>query len=156
MRTGIGLRIMIVATLMGGLVGSANTLAMAGGRKCTMKGTNAAEVLAGTASSDRVCAKDGNDSIESLGGNDRVWGGKGNDTIEGDSGNDRVFGGAGNDTLEGNAGTDIVRGGRGDDVIHVTDGDAGDRAIGGKGTDTCFVNQSDVARGCEQVHVVPL
>jgi Ca2+-binding RTX toxin-like protein len=154
MRRGIRVRIMIVAMLVGGLVGSIDAPAMAGGRHCTMKGTNAAEVLAGTGSSDRVCARDGNDSIESLGGNDRIWAGKGNDTVEGDSGNDRVFGGPGNDTLEGNAGTDVVRGGRGDDVIHVTDGDSGDRVIGGKGTDTCFVNQADVARGCEQVHVV--
>jgi hypothetical protein len=49
----------------------------------------------------------------------------------------------------------VIRGGFGDDVIHVTDGDSGDRALGGKGTDTCFVDEADSTRGCEQVHVVP-
>jgi Ca2+-binding RTX toxin-like protein len=154
MRAGIGARVVVVAMLLGGLLGGTDAPAMARGRRCTVQGTQAADVLPGSGSSDRVCAKAGNDSIESLGGNDVIWSGKGNDTVEGDSGNDRIFGGSGNDTLEGNTGTDVVRGGPGDDVIHVTDGDSGDRAIGGKETDTCFVNQADVARGCEQVHVV--
>jgi hypothetical protein len=155
MRPGIGVRIVVVGMLLGGLVGGTEAPAMARGRRCTQQGTSSTDVLRGTGNADRVCGKSGNDGIESLGGNDSIWAGKGDDTVEGDSGNDRLFGGAGNDNLEGNTGADVVRGGPGDDVIHVTDRDSRDRVIGGKGSDTCFVDQGDVVRGCEQVHVVP-
>jgi Ca2+-binding RTX toxin-like protein len=150
-----GVRIIAAAIMLGGLVGSATTPAVArAGHGCRTNGTNSTEVLTGTAGADRICALAGDDVVESLDGNDRIWAGSGNDTVEGDDGNDRIFGGAGNDTLDGNAGTDVVRGGAGDDVIHVNDAGPGDRAIGGKGADTCFVNQADKVKGCEQVHVV--
>ncbi len=136
MRVGIGIRTVVAIAVLAGLVGTAGAPAMARLRRCTVQGTNAGEVLLGTQGRDRICARGGDD------------------TVEGESGNDRMRGGGGNDTLEGNNGRDILRGDRGDDVIDVADGAGGDRAIGGKGTDTCFVNKADVTRGCETVHVV--
>ena len=46
-----------------------------------------------------------------------------------------------------------MKGGAGADVVDSTDGGK-DRARGGRGQDTCFVNKADKARGCEQKVVV--
>jgi hypothetical protein len=53
--------------------------------------------------------------------------GAGFDTYHGGSGADIVIGGTGQDTMNGNGGDDVLDGGP----------DAGDRANGGSGTDTC-------------------
>jgi len=53
--------------------------------------------------------------------------GAGFDTYNGGSGVDTVIGGTGQDTMNGNGGNDVLDGGP----------DAGDRANGGGGTDTC-------------------
>lgn len=99
--------------------------------RCTLRGTSGDDHLIDTAGASRICA---------LGGND---------TVEAGPQNDVVLGGPGNDHLEGNAGKDVVDGGRGADTIVVTDGAPGDRAIGGRGKDTCYLDRGDRARGCE-------
>jgi Ca2+-binding RTX toxin-like protein len=154
MRVVFGIRTVVAMTVLAALIGTAGTPAMARVRRCTVQGTNAGEVLLGTQGRDRICARGGDDTVTALGGNDVVLAGRGNDRVEGESGDDRLRGGGGYDTLEGNNGRDILRGDRGDDVIDVADGAGGDLAIGGKGTDTCFVNKADVTRGCETVHLV--
>jgi hypothetical protein len=47
-----------------------------------------------------------------------------------------------------------VKGGRGADTIALADGVAGDRAVGGTGKDTCYVDRGDRTRGCETKTVV--
>jgi Ca2+-binding RTX toxin-like protein len=104
--------------------------------RCTVKGTSGDDHLVDTAGASRICA---------LGGNDIVEAGPGNDV---------VLGGTGSDRLEGNGGKDVVNGGRGADTIVLTDGAAGDRAVGGPGKDTCYIDRGDRARGCETKTVV--
>ena len=104
--------------------------------RCTVKGTSGDDHLIDTAGASRICA---------LGGNDIVEAGPGNDV---------VLGGTGSDHLEGNEGKDAVKGGRGADTIVVADGVAGDRAVGGPGKDTCYIDRGDRTRGCETKTVV--
>jgi hemolysin type calcium-binding protein len=105
--------------------------------RCTLRGTSGDDHLVDTAGASRICA---------LGGNDIVEGGPQNDV---------VLGGKGGDNLEGNEGKDVVKGGRGADTIVVADGVAGnDRAVGGPGKDTCYVDRGDRTRGCETKTVV--
>ena len=75
------------------------------GAKCTIIGTQKADVLVGTYGSDVICG---------LGGNDVIFGSSGNDVIDAGSGNDRVSGGAGHDQIFGGKGIDFVDGGSGD------------------------------------------
>ena len=63
--------------------------------RCTIVGTQAADVLRGTRHRDVICG---------LGGNDVILGGKGNDVIYGGPGADTLNGGVGNDTLRGGPG----------------------------------------------------
>ncbi|WP_230530513.1 calcium-binding protein [Microvirga roseola] len=60
------------------------------------------------------------------------------DRIVGTAVDDVIWAGAGSDTLSGGRGADLVAGGDGDDVFILKAGDvtAGDRVIGGSGTDT--------------------
>ena len=58
--------------------------------RCTMVGTQAADVLRGTRRRDVICG---------LGGKDVILGGRGNDVIYGGPGADTINGGAGTDTL---------------------------------------------------------
>jgi len=104
--------------------------------RCTVKGTSGDDHLIDTAGASRICA---------LGGDDIVEAGPGNDV---------VFGGTGSDHLEGNEGKDVVNGGRGADTIVLADGVAGDRAVGGSGKDTCYIDRGDRTRGCETKTVV--
>ena len=73
------------------------TLVVLGGvaLAATVTGTDRDEALFGTAYTDTIRAKGGDDEVYGFRGSDRLYGG---------SGNDRVYGG------------------RGDDVIHVNDG----------------------------------
>jgi Ca2+-binding RTX toxin-like protein len=104
--------------------------------RCTVKGTSGDDHLIDTAGASRICA---------LGGDDIVEAGPGNDV---------VLGGTGSDHLEGNEGKDVVNGGRGADTIVLADGVAGDRAVGGSGKDTCYIDRGDRTRGCETKTVV--
>jgi Ca2+-binding RTX toxin-like protein len=105
--------------------------------RCTLKGTSGDDTLVDTAGASRICA---------LGGND---------VVEAGSQNDVVLGGGGSDRLEGNEGRDVVKGGRGADTIVLADGVArNDRAYGGPGKDTCYIDRGDRTRGCETKTIV--
>ena len=105
--------------------------------RCTLKGTSGDDRLIDTAGASVICA---------LGGDD---------IVEGGPQKDLVLGGNGSDRLEGNEERDVVKGGRGADTIVVADGVAGnDRAFGGAGTDTCYIDRGDRTRGCETKTVV--
>jgi uncharacterized delta-60 repeat protein len=88
-----------VARLWGDPVASCGGLqpTIAGGEALVM-GTDAADVIAGSA------------------GPDRILGGNGNDVICGGAGNDHLYGGPANDKLFGGAGTDFGDGGLGTDT----------------------------------------
>lgn len=75
------------------------------------RGTNAADVLTGTADKDTLMGSDGNDILLGLDCGDRLVGDRGNDVINGGEGNDLLVGGVGNDLLIGGIGQDILKGG---------------------------------------------
>ena len=129
------IRLIVAGILLGTTMWMAAPSAPAKPR-CTVKGTSGDDHLVDTAGASRICA---------LGGDDIVEAGPGNDV---------VLGGRGSDHLEGNEGKDVVNGGRGADTIVVTDGVAGDRAVGGPGKDTCYIDRGDRTRGCETKTVV--
>jgi Ca2+-binding RTX toxin-like protein len=122
-------------------------------------GTNADNVLVGSANSDIITGANGNDQIDGGAGNDTIDGGNGNDTILGGAGSDVILGGNGNDTLDGGAGGDLVSGGNGNDLliyrtaenvgaVDIYDGGAGQdtlRLIIGASQYTAAV-QADIAR----------
>jgi Ca2+-binding RTX toxin-like protein len=84
------------------------------GRRATIVGTEAADVLRGTP------------------GRDVIWGGGGDDTILGSLGNDLLCGGRGADLIHGGRGNDTADGGAGDDDRVI--GDLGDdKLLGGSG-----------------------
>ena len=100
--------------------------------RCTLRGTSGDDRLIDTAGASVICAL------------------AGDDLVEGGPAADRIFGGKGSDRLEGNEGKDVVRGGRGADTIVVADGVArNDRALGGPGRDTCYIDRGDRTRSCE-------
>ena len=72
--------------------------------RCTIVGTQAADVLRGTSGRDVICG---------LGGNDTILAGRGNDVVYGGPGADVINGGAGRDTLRGGAGQRHAAGTRG-------------------------------------------
>src|SRR6266508_141796 len=105
--------------------------------RCTINGTNGDDHLIDTGGANVICARGGDDIVEAGPAADVVLGGKGSDR------------------LEGNDGNDVVKGGRGADTIVVADGvGRNDRALGGPGVDTCFVDRGDRARGCETKTIV--
>jgi hypothetical protein len=124
------------------------------GVTATIVGTDAGDLLFGTARPDVIQALSGNDVIFGFGGNDIICGGRGNDTLYGNTGNDNVlgdegfdalFGGVGNDQLHGGAdndrafgeaGMDGILGGSGDDALFGGAGD--DRLSGNEGNDRLF------------------
>ncbi len=131
--------------------------------RCTIVGTQGADVLRGTRGRDVICGLGGNDRILAGGGADVVYGGPGadivdggvandvlrggagNDELYGRSGNDRLEGGAGSDRLEGGTGRDALYGGAGADVLLARDGRS-DVVFGGGGTDLARLD-----RGLDQV-----
>ena len=86
------------------------------GPRCTITGTDDADVLTGTAGRDVICAAGGADTVKARGGNDVVRGSSGNDTIFGGAGDDELYGQEGNDILDGGDGLDLLAGGPGEDV----------------------------------------
>jgi Ca2+-binding RTX toxin-like protein len=101
--------------------------------RCTVVGTQAADVLRGTRGRDVICGLGGNDRILGGGGADLVYGGPGADVIDGGIGNDVLRGGAGNDQLIGRSGNDRLEGGAGADRL---DGGTGqDVLLGGAAPD---------------------
>lgn len=106
-------------------------------------GTDADEVIIGTAGADSLSGLAGHDSLEGLAGADRLFGGAGNDTLMGGAGNDslwgefgrdQLFGGDGDDLIEAGAAEDFVGGGNGNDMIR--GGDGADTLWGGNGDDS--------------------
>lgn len=73
----------------------------------------------------------------------------------GDNLDDTIYGKDRGDTIDANNFTDdkdVLYGQRGNDTLYVNDGDEEDRAIGGKGTDTCVVDAaSEAGAGCDRV-----
>jgi Ca2+-binding RTX toxin-like protein len=84
--------------------------------RCTIYGTERADVIRGTPGPDVICARGGSDWILARGGNDVIYGGAGSDEIDGGAGNDWLFGSFGDDNLHARlGGRDIVDGGPGND-----------------------------------------
>ncbi len=104
--------------------------------KCTIIGTQAADVLRGTNRRDVICALGGNDRIFGRGGADIVYAGPGADFVDGGPGNDTLLGQFGNDRLIGRSGKDVLRGGNGADRLE--GGPGNDTLLGGAGRDTLF------------------
>jgi serralysin len=97
-------------------------------------GTDAGEVMEGTAAWDHFIGRDGNDTLNGGEGDDVLEGNAGDDSVSGGAGRDKLDGGPGNDRLSGGDDNDELMGGDGDDVL---DGGAGhDMLEGGKGNDT--------------------
>ncbi|MGF1499245.1 MAG: pre-peptidase C-terminal domain-containing protein [Elainellaceae cyanobacterium] len=95
-----------------------------------IEGTEARDVLIGTAGRDTILGRRGDDDLIGLGGNDRLGGDRGDDDLFGSQGNDFLDGGRGDDVLTGvnplvsAAGSreaDVLIGGRGDDVFVLGD-----------------------------------
>jgi Ca2+-binding RTX toxin-like protein len=85
--------------------------------RCTIVGTQAADVLRGTSRRDVICGLGGNDTILGRAGADVIYGGPGADILNGGAGKDILRGGPGNDTLQAREGRrDIVEGGLGNDL----------------------------------------
>ena len=131
----------------------------AGGRGCTMRGSDRNEVLRGTEDSDVICAGGGNDAVYGLGdddvliggaGNDVLRGGDGDDQLRGEGGSDQLVGGEGDDGAEGGRGSDGHTGQAGDDSLDSRDGSSrNDTSNGGAGTDSCRGDRGDARSGCE-------
>jgi len=113
-----------------------------GGRRCTITGTQAADVLVGTAGSDVICGLGGNDVLRGLGGNDVLIGGPGKDGLRGGGRHDTLLAGSGDDVVIGGLGRDTLLGGPGSDQLLAKDG-ARDSVDGGAGSDTARVDRRD-------------
>src|SRR5215211_3978018 len=82
------------------------------------RGTDGPNTMYGSASEDRIYAKDGSDVIDATGGVDELYGGDGPDAgLYGGNGRDLVRGGAGQDKAIGGSGADTMRGGEGRDEL---------------------------------------
>jgi Ca2+-binding RTX toxin-like protein len=111
--------------------------------KLVLRGTTAADRLAGRSGSDTVVGFGGNDYLVAGNGNDAVYGGDGRDSVFGGFGSDRLFGGNDVDRLAGGFDNDVISGGNDADVIlgdqgndRVTGGNGNDRLFGGDGHDS--------------------
>lgn len=96
----------------------------------------------GTNANDLILGSAGDDNLGGRRGTDCIVGGDGDDTLRGLRGGDVLVGGGGNDTLRGGQNGDTIYGGDGDDVIN-----------GGNGTDECFGGGgTDTFTRCEIIH----
>jgi Ca2+-binding RTX toxin-like protein len=127
----------VIAVTVLGATMFAGTPAAPARVRCTIKGTSGDDRLIDTGGASVICARGGDDLVEAGPAADLVLGGKGADR------------------LEGNDGKDVVKDGPGGDTIVVADGVGGnDRALGGSGTDTCYLDRGDRAKGCETKTIV--
>ncbi|MBA3630078.1 MAG: hypothetical protein H0W55_10480 [Actinobacteria bacterium] len=96
MSKGPVLRLLVVASLLGGLlVGmapSAHAAYFCLGKRATKVGTAADNTIYGTARADVIVGLGGSDTIYGYGGNDTICGGDGDDNPSGDEGNDNMIG----------------------------------------------------------------
>ena len=100
-------------------------------------------VIEGTAASERLVARAGDDSVSGGWGDDLMEVGSGRNAVWGVNGNDTILGGADRDVISGGSGRDVIFGGAGDDVIEggedgdvIVGGFGRDRLLGGGGNDT--------------------
>lgn len=73
--------------------------------------------FSGTDANDLIIGSAAADLIVDINGNDCILGGGGDDTLEGGLGDDVILGGPGNDAIDGGLGTDICYGGPGLDTF---------------------------------------
>ena len=85
------------------------------GRRATILGTTANDMLDGTDGADVIVGRSGNDTIRAGPGNDIVCAGPGDDLVDTGEGFDRVHGGPGSDSLGGTGPINILFGGIGID-----------------------------------------
>jgi CSLREA domain-containing protein len=83
-------------------------LALCASKPVNVVGTNAADMLFGSAAVDVFLALGGADIVKGGDGNDRVCGGAGKDTLNGQLGDDTLNGGPDADTCDGGAGNDAA------------------------------------------------
>lgn len=115
-----------------------------------------ADIVRGSSAANYLAGLDGNDDIDGRGGNDTLHGNAGNDVIRGDSGNDTIYGDEGNDDLFGGTGHDIILGGDGNDDLYGGDhddmlyGENGfNKLYGNDGDDTLFIGEDGEGYGQE-------
>ncbi|MEM9059102.1 MAG: spondin domain-containing protein [Pseudomonadota bacterium] len=104
-------------------------------------GSDARDVVRGTAADDLVAGGEGRDVLVGNGGFDFIDGGDGADKLYGGAGDDAIIGGADNDKIFGGSGRDTINGGTGRDWIRGDDGD--DRITGGADKDYLFGGAGD-------------
>src|SRR5215218_9750792 len=96
-RATLMLTLAAIAVLALAPAAESKTVTCKSGQVC--KGTNAADVIIGSA---------GNDNIRPMGGNDYVFANGGDDQVAHSYGDDRIFGGCGSDTVRGGFGLDRI------------------------------------------------
>ncbi len=136
---------LLVVALLATAVPAASALggATCVGETATIRGTDLADNLVGTAGPDVILGGDGDDTISGLGGGDLICAGPGNDTVAGGDGDDRLIGGRGDDILRGEAGGDLLVDGAGNDRLeggggddYLAPGTGADMLAGGPDDDT--------------------
>jgi Ca2+-binding RTX toxin-like protein len=104
----------------------------------------------GTKQADQITGSIGADTINGRGRGDTIDGGTGNDTINGGRGNDTIV-----DNDSNVPDIDVITGGDGNDTIDVREGDpndAQDKVDCGPGTDTVFIDSTDLRPNCEIIN----
>lgn len=130
-------------------------------RRCVVirRGTNQGDTILGTARTESLVGRGGNDflfggdnedCIDGGAGDDSVYGGAGADLLGGGPGRDTIVGGGGDDTINGGPGRDGIVAGAGNDRVDSRDG-AREIVKCGPGADVARIDRVDVVRGCEQV-----
>jgi Ca2+-binding RTX toxin-like protein len=99
----------------------------------TVNGTNANDLVLGSAGIDDMTGRGGADCLIGGSGADTLTGSNGVDILLGGDGNDSLLGSGGNDVLYGEAGNDTLNGGNGTDICD-----------GGPGTDTAINCETQV------------
>jgi Ca2+-binding RTX toxin-like protein len=114
---------------------------LGGGGKDTLNGLDGNDSLEGGALQDLLYGGAGGDQL--LGGtdDDKLYGEADNDRLIGEEGNDKLYGGDGDDGLFGDAGRDVLSGDAGNDMMF--GGVGADQLIGGAGNDTLFGEQGN-------------
>lgn len=116
--------------------------------RCTISGTDDADLLTGTPEDDVICGGSGADSITGGGGDDIIIGGPGRDVLNGEDGNDTLVGWRGRDEITGGNGLDVLVGGGGRDLLDGLDETGGDLLDGGRGLNECQMDEGDLATSC--------
>ena len=107
-------------------------------RFLTVDGTDADNILTGTAAAQSIHGHGGNDTITAGSGASDLYGEAGNDTLTGGVGIDHLIGGDGSDTITAGSG-DVVDAGSGNDTIFAS---RSAKIAGGSGTDKLVLDFS--------------